>query len=215
MCVFAQDGPLVTAVARLAGDGGGVTVEQRSTDLSELLVTCAERGAVLLVDPALLSREPDLHRYAPSLVEIPAVLVYEHVDTDLMRHALSAGIRGLVQRAALESRLHGAVHRVRNGGVYLDSPALERLLNAGVGGRLAERRQLESRYASLSEREREVFLGLARGVGTQVLARELGISAKTVETHQSHIYRKLRAGSAVELFHMALRLGLTDRADMA
>lgn len=217
VCVCAQDGPLVSAVSRLAGAnagaGAGVVLEHRGTDLSDLLVICAESGAVLLLEPDILDREPDLHRHSPSLTETPALLVYETVDTGLMRRALSAGIRGLVDRAALGDRLHTAAHRVLNGGVYLDSPAIEQLLNAGVGGRLAERRDLEARFDLLSAREQEIFLGLARGVSTQTLARELGISAKTVETHQSHIYRKLGAGSAVDLFHIALRLGLTDQAD--
>jgi two-component system, NarL family, response regulator NreC len=66
--------------------------------------------------------------------------------------------------------------------------------------------------AALSAREREVFHMASHGVGNDVIARELCISRKTVETHRYRIQKKLglRTGAEVILFaatHGFLRLG--------
>ncbi len=60
----------------------------------------------------------------------------------------------------------------------------------------------------LSQREMEVFLLLARGKSTKVIAKKLFISPKTVETHRYHIMQKLEADSVVALTRMAIRKGL-------
>ena len=48
----------------------------------------------------------------------------------------------------------------------------------------------------LSDREYQTFQGIGHGQGTQQIARELGVSVKTVETHRESIKRKLGLGSA-------------------
>ena len=147
---------------------------------------------------------------APSLATIPTILLYEQVEEPLIRNALAVGAHGVLHREAITSRLGEAIRRVRDGGIYLDTPALRLLIDAGVGGRLSELEGLRSRYDILSAREREIFVRLARGLPPRAIARELGVSPKTVETHQAHIQRKLAATGPVELFHIAMRLGLEE-----
>lgn len=62
-----------------------------------------------------------------------------------------------------------------------------------------------SEPARLTERELEVARLLAEGKSNWVVARILGISMKTVETHRANIMRKLGLGSVVELVHYAVR----------
>ncbi len=57
----------------------------------------------------------------------------------------------------------------------------------------------------LSLREREVFDLVVRGFTTKAVARELCISAKTVETHRAHINEKLAAHSSADLVRYAFR----------
>jgi DNA-binding NarL/FixJ family response regulator len=57
----------------------------------------------------------------------------------------------------------------------------------------------------LSDRELEVFTLIGRGLGILEMASELGLSVKTIETHQMHIKQKLNLGSAVELRKYATR----------
>jgi two-component system, NarL family, response regulator NreC len=61
----------------------------------------------------------------------------------------------------------------------------------------------------LTDREREVLQLMAEGKGTKEIAAELGLSAKTVETHRQHLMDKLDIYSVAELTKFAIREGLT------
>jgi two-component system response regulator NreC len=63
-------------------------------------------------------------------------------------------------------------------------------------------------FEDLSKREREIFDLILRGFTNDGMARTLFISVKTVETHRSHINRKLRVHSTGELIRLAAMHGL-------
>jgi HD-GYP domain-containing protein (c-di-GMP phosphodiesterase class II) len=69
----------------------------------------------------------------------------------------------------------------------LDPEAVDAVLNA-AGHRVRER--LRELPAGLTERELEVLLVLVRGESNQEIAKDLGISAKTVGHHVQHVYQK-------------------------
>jgi DNA-binding CsgD family transcriptional regulator len=58
--------------------------------------------------------------------------------------------------------------------------------------------------ATLSDRELEIIRLLGKGFTTGEVARELGISGKTVESHRGNLRRKLNLGSGSELLRFAL-----------
>jgi DNA-binding NarL/FixJ family response regulator len=62
----------------------------------------------------------------------------------------------------------------------------------------------------LSGREIEVLDHIAMGATNKAAAEALGISRRTIETHRSHILKKLGAKNAVELVRMVLRGGGGD-----
>ena len=59
----------------------------------------------------------------------------------------------------------------------------------------------------LTAREHEVLLLLAHGNSNKVVARQLGISVRTVETHRFSLRRKLGVDSASELLKVAVTHG--------
>jgi DNA-binding NarL/FixJ family response regulator len=61
----------------------------------------------------------------------------------------------------------------------------------------------------LTQREREVLQLMSEGKGTKEIAGQLGLSAKTVETHRQHLMDKLEIYSVAELTKFAIREGLT------
>lgn len=118
--------------------------------------------------------------------------------------ALDAGASGYALKTQPVGEIFEALRTVARGQRYL-APALsvelvEERLARGVAG--------SAPLATLSKREREVFVLLARGFSTKLVSDELGISAKTVETHRVHIHRKLGVHSVAELIHYAVIRGL-------
>ena len=71
-------------------------------------------------------------------------------------------------------------------------------------------RSAELEQDKLSEREREVLCRLAQGQRAKDIARELGISVKTVETHRSRLMLKLGIDNLVGLVKFAIRAGLVS-----
>ncbi len=66
----------------------------------------------------------------------------------------------------------------------------------------------ETATASLTERELEVLLLLARGLPVKETARVLKVSEKTVRNHLSHLYHKLNVNDRTQLVIYALKKGL-------
>jgi FixJ family two-component response regulator len=70
----------------------------------------------------------------------------------------------------------------------------------------AEMRMLRDRYASLSQRERQVMVLVASGLLNKQVGGELGISEITVKAHRGKVMQKMKADSLAGLVKMAARL---------
>jgi FixJ family two-component response regulator len=72
---------------------------------------------------------------------------------------------------------------------------------------------LKERFASLSPREREIMIQVARGRLSKQIAHDIGIAEATVKVHRSRAMQKMKAGSLPELGRMVDRLKLVpDKA---
>jgi FixJ family two-component response regulator len=67
---------------------------------------------------------------------------------------------------------------------------------------------LRERFASLSPREREIVIEVARGRLSKQIAHDIGIAEATVKVHRSRAMQKMKAGSLPELGRMADKLKL-------
>jgi FixJ family two-component response regulator len=67
---------------------------------------------------------------------------------------------------------------------------------------------LSERFASLSKREREIMIQVARGRLSKQIAGDIGIAESTVKVHRSKLMRKMKARSLPELGRIADRLKL-------
>jgi FixJ family two-component response regulator len=67
---------------------------------------------------------------------------------------------------------------------------------------------LKERFASLSPREREIMIQVARGRLSKQIAFDMGIAEATVKVHRSRAMQKMKAGSLPELGRMADKLKL-------
>ena len=79
----------------------------------------------------------------------------------------------------------------------------------------AEMRVLWDRYASLSQRERQVMALVVSGLLNKQVGGELGISEITVKAHRGKVMQKMMAGSLADLVKMAAKLGIAPGAAAA
>ncbi len=122
---------------------------------------------------------------------------------------IRAGARGYITKTISGEELLQAVYRVSAGdavfsprlaGFVLDAFSGTATTGAPAGG------NVDPELDQLSPREREVLRLIARGYTYKEVARDLTISAKTVESHVSSVLRKLQLSTRHELTRWA-----TDR----
>jgi len=114
--------------------------------------------------------------------------------------ALRAGTMGYVNKQEPTANVVEAIRHVLGGEVYL-SPKLAKYLVHRVGGAQSLE---EDPVRGLSNREMEVFQMIGHGMTTQEIARRLGLSGKTIETHRERIKVKLKIRNAAELSRKAV-----------
>jgi DNA-binding NarL/FixJ family response regulator len=116
---------------------------------------------------------------------------------------IRAGARGYVTKAISRDDLVTAIDRVAAGDAVFSPRLAGFVLDAFADG--ATPQELDPELDRLTTREREVMRLLARGYAYKEIARRLGISIKTVETHASSVLRKLQLSSRNELATWAAR----------
>jgi DNA-binding NarL/FixJ family response regulator len=115
---------------------------------------------------------------------------------------IRSGARGYVTKTITGPDLVKAINRVA-GGDAVFSPRLAGFVLDAFSGTI-EVAAIDSDLDRLSLREREVMRLIARGYAYKEVAKELFISVKTVETHVSHVLRKLQLSSRHELTRWAV-----------
>jgi len=124
------------------------------------------------------------------------VVVTMEASPAFAQHALDAGAIGFVLKDTGDAELPEAVRRAARREEYV-SPRVA-----------ASARRRTSAEDGLSPRETEVLRLIALGNSSAEIARELHLSARTVETHRARIQRKLGLATRAELVRHALRRGL-------
>jgi two-component system, NarL family, response regulator NreC len=157
---------------------------------------------VILMDvsmPALIGYEAvrEIRQHQPGM-KILVLTMYE--EEDIIRRCLRAGASGYLVKDAPAAQLLEAVHTVHEGGQYL-SP---RVLKKVVIGYSADSKAPQTRYDTLSGREREVLKLLAEGHSVKEVAAKLNLSVKTAEAHKYNLMRKLDLHDKTELIKYAL-----------
>lgn len=127
----------------------------------------------------------------------PAVFISAHATVPTAVRAMRAGAVDFLEKPVDDERLLACVQKA----VADDR---RRLAEA------AARREGLTRYASLTNRERDVHALLIEGLANKEIAARLGIHPKTVERHRAAVMAKLRAGSLAELVADAFRTGLRE-----
>jgi len=182
------------------------------------LVVCCEAGAprdalqkiatgdvhLILTDMTMSGRSgldflKDLQALHPT---IPILVVSMHDEMIFAERALRAGAKGYIMKEAGGEKLLAAIRQVLEGQVYV-SARMAALLLGSFSGRGS--RDSNSPFGKLTDREFEVFQLIGQGRSTREIARQLGLSTKTVDVHRGNLKAKLELKEATALVRHAVR----------
>ena len=185
-------------------------VAEAGTGIEAIDVARAHRPDVMLMD----IRMPELDGLAATAALLDEadwtlkIIILTTFDPDeYVFQALQAGASGFVLKDIPPEQLAPAIRTVFDGGALLD-PGITRRLIGRFTRDLASDTQASRRLATLTDRERDVLLHLARGATNSEISDALFIGAATVKSHVSSILMKLglrdRAQAVVFVYESGL-----------
>ena len=183
----------------------GISVEFEAASGEEALKLLREKPCdVLLLDLSLPGQSGiDVLRTVRQHYEQMKVLVLSGFPEE--RYALPMmrnGANGYLCKDCEREELLKAIRTVAQGRRYISGKIAELLAGSLVGETEA------APHESLSERELQVFLRLAKGETVSTIADVLNLSVKTVSTYRSRLLEKLEVSSNAELATYAYHNGL-------
>jgi two-component system response regulator FixJ len=125
----------------------------------------------------------------------PIVIMTGHGDIPLAVEAMKLGAVDFLEKPFEDDRLIGMVEAA----IRQREPTAK---NETVA------RDIASRVATLSPRERQVMDGLIAGLSNKLIARDYDISPRTIEVYRANVMTKMQANSLSELVRLAMRAGL-------
>ncbi len=124
-------------------------------------------------------------------IVIPIIVVSGHGDVPTAVRAIKAGAVEFIEKPVNDQLLLDTIQRcIEKDTEYRQESATRSVIAA--------------RYMSLTPREREVMAQVVAGEPNKVIARNLDLSAKTIEAHRAAVMRKMEADSLANLVHMAI-----------
>lgn len=160
------------------------------------------RPGVLLLDVRMpgMSGMALLERLRAQHPSLPVIMITGHGDIDMAVRAMKLGAIDFITKPfsaqALLDRVQEMVRR-----------------DPETGAVRIETEEAAARLATLTSREREIFNRIVAGDANKVIALDLGISIRTVESHRANIMEKMKVRTLVELVHLSvcLRGAAADR----
>ncbi|MBI1212633.1 MAG: response regulator [Alphaproteobacteria bacterium] len=140
-----------------------------------------------------------MHEMTSRRIEMPVIVMTGFADVPLAVKAMKAGANDFVEKPCPREELIAAIKR-----------ALSRARSSQAED--VEKKEIQTRLARLTQRERDVLQLIVLGDANKVIAHKLGISPRTVEIHRGRLMEKTEAGSLAELVRMAISAGIEGPA---
>ena len=142
-------------------------------------------------------------RLLQRLPQLRVLFFSMHDELPLVRQALDAGAAGYITKSSSPEVLVDAVRRILAGHAYIEQPLATQLARNPVTVDAPDPRLQE-----MTQREFEIFVMLAKGTPSRLIAERLCISGKTVSNYLTMLKSKLQVSSHAELVHLAIDTGV-------
>jgi DNA-binding NarL/FixJ family response regulator len=129
-----------------------------------------------------------------------------HDESVYIDRAINAGAKGYISKNAHPDSLIEAIQSVAAGELYIEQGLLKQAIPSNEP--LPSGDDYKAIIESLSAREFDVFLLLAKGYTAHKIADELCLGYKTIANYGTQVKSKLKVSTAAELVHIAILLGM-------
>ncbi|MFN3217392.1 MAG: response regulator [Acidimicrobiales bacterium] len=205
--VLADDHQILRESVRKSFESAGESVVGEASN-GEDAIRLAEQlqPDVVLMDISMpvLDGVTATRRITETVPGTKVVVLTMHDDIERTRQALEAGAVGYLSKGCSFADVLETVRAAAAGETGL-SPALASSMLS-----VAQAQQPKVEDELLSPRQVEILQGIADGMSTKQVARDLGITQKTVHNHLNAIYRRLDTQSLTHAVLSAVRLGIID-----
>ena len=149
-----------------------------------------------------------LKRIAQDRPAVRVLILSMHDEMLYAEQLLQRGAHGYLMKHESATVLIDALRTVARGEVFLSAAVGPRLLGKPVASR-----DPGAPLAGLTKREFEVLRAIGQGLGTRDIAAQLGMSAKTVDSHRRNVREKLGLHSPTDLVRYARRWATENPPD--
>ncbi len=141
------------------------------------------------------------------------VILTTYNEDALMIEGLRAGARSYLLKDTKRQVLFDTLRAAARGESLLSSDVIAKVVGQSGGATPAVPKAASSGEIALTDREREVLIGVARGERSKEIAARLGITERTVKAHLASIYNKFGVDSRAAAIAVASQRGLLPLGD--
>lgn len=130
------------------------------------------------------------------------IMVTGRLEGSLIRQILNAGVRGYISKGSSADEMEKAMRKVMEGEQYLSPDVAQRFAIDAIRG------DDSNPFERLTTRESEIINRLLQGERNRKISTDLHISEKTVSTHRTRAFEKLRITTTPDLVRLAIRFDM-------
>lgn len=181
-------------------------IEQTGEPRAALRMSESGRADVLILEPPSAGHagiDFILQTRRRSL-NLPILVLTTNRGLDFARRVLRAGASGYLLKSTSSSQVVEAVRKVAIGRIHVCKSIADNLIFDQSNS------TKQPGHATLTTREMQVFLGIAKGESCKDIAQKLSLSSKTISTHKVRIKEKMKFSSAADFVLYAAAHKLID-----
>ncbi len=139
-----------------------------------------------------------------NFAELPVLILTMHSEEQYALRVMRAGASGYLNKGSSADEMLAAIRNAAAGRKYIQNSLAEKMAVA------LENKSKGPLHNTLSDREFQVMIMLAKGKKVKEVAEDLSLSPKTISTYQSRVLDKMGLDSPGDLLRYAMRNGLVN-----